>query len=131
MAALTWKHTLFIDDNTGAVEMDINPQNANELYAAAWYKTRSAWNFEEAGKTSGIYKSNDGGDTWELITKAGSGFPTGDGLGRIGLGVYPKNPKIVYAILDNQNNKPDTAKKDSTIYALDDLKDLSKNNLRN
>ena len=60
----TWKKTLYVDDNTGAVEMDINPQNPNEVYAAMWYKTRSAWNFEEAGKTSGIYKSTDGGDTW-------------------------------------------------------------------
>ena len=71
----TWKQTLYIDDNTGAVEMDINPQNPNELYAAMWYKTRSAWNFEEGGKTSGIYKSTDGGDTWKLISAEGSGFP--------------------------------------------------------
>ncbi len=122
----TWKHTLQIDDNTGVVEMEINPQNPNELYAAAWYRTRRAWNFEEGGSTSGIYKSNDGGETWKLVTAAGSGFPTGDGLGRIGLTVYPKNPQLVYAILDNQNNKPDTAKKDTTIYRLDELKGLSK-----
>ena len=122
----TWKQTLYIDDNTGAVEMDINSQNPNELYAATWYKTRSAWNFEEAGKTSGIYKSNDGGDTWKLLSGAGSGFPTGDKLGRIGLCVYPKNPQIVYAVLDNQNNKPDTARRDSTTFRNDDLKGLSK-----
>jgi len=122
----TWKQTLYIDDNTGAVEMDINPQNPSELYAATWYKTRSAWNFEEGGKTSGMYKSNDGGDTWKLISGAGSGFPTGDGLGRIGLCVYPKNPQIVYAILDNQNNKPDTARRDSTTFRTVDLKDLTR-----
>jgi photosystem II stability/assembly factor-like uncharacterized protein len=122
----TWKQTLFIDDNTGAVEMDINPQNPNELYAAAWYKTRSAWNFVEAGKTSGIYKSGDGGDTWKLISGEGSGFPTGDKSGRIGLCVYPKNPQIVYAVLDNQNNKPDTAKRDTSFYRITDFKDLTK-----
>ena len=122
----TWKQTLYIDDNTGAVEMDINPQNPNELYAATWYKTRSAWNFVEAGKTSGIYKSTDAGDTWKLISGAGSGFPTGDKLGRIGLCVYPKNPQIVYAVLDNQNNKPDTAKRDTTTYRIADFKDLTK-----
>jgi len=122
----TWKQTLYIDDNTGAVEMEMNPQNPNELYAAGWFKTRSAWKFEEGGKTSGIYKSNDGGDTWKLMTGAGSGFPTGDGLGRIGLCVYPKNPQIVYAILDNQNNKPDTARRDSTTFRTEDFKELTK-----
>jgi len=121
----TWKHTLAVDANTGAVEMDINPQNPNELYAATWYRTRSAWNFEESGKTSGIYKSSDGGETWNLITKAGSGFPNGDHVGRIGLAVYAKNPQIVYAIVDNQAPRPDTAKKDTTTYLLDQLKNLS------
>jgi len=122
----TWLQTLYIDDNTGIVEMDINPQNPNELYAAAWYRTRTAWNFEEGGKTSGIYKSTDGGNTWKLLNTISSGFPTGDGIGRIGLAVYPKNPQIVYAILDNQNPKPDTAKRDTTIYRLEDLKNLTK-----
>jgi len=122
----TWKQTLYIDENTGAVEMDINPQNPNELYAAAWYRTRRAWNLEEGGKTSGIYKSTDGGDTWKLLTTEGSGFPTGDGVGRIGLCVFPKNPQIVYAVLDNQNNKPDTAKRDATQLRVEDLKDLTK-----
>lgn len=122
----TWNQTLYVDDNTGAVEMDINPQNPNELYAAMWYKTRRAWNFEEGGKTSGIYKSNDGGNTWKLISSAGSGFPAGDGVGRIGLCVYPKNPQIVYAILDNQNNRPDTARRDSTSLRTIDFKELTK-----
>jgi photosystem II stability/assembly factor-like uncharacterized protein len=122
----SWKQTLYVDDNTGAVEMDINPQNPNELYAAAWYRTRTAWNFEEGGKSSGIYKSTDAGDTWKLITTEGAGFPTGDGVGRIGLCVYPKNPQIVYAILDNQNNKPDTAKRDTSTYRIEDLKDITK-----
>ena len=120
----TWKQTLFVDDNTGAVEMEINPQNPNELYAAMWYKTRTAWEFVESGKTSGIYKSSDGGETWKLIS--GNGFPTGDGVGRIGLCVYPKNPQIVYAILDNQNNKPDTARRDSTTFRTADFKELTK-----
>ena len=122
----TWKQTLYVDDTTGAVEMDINPQNPNELYAAMWNKTRSAGNVEEGGKTSGIYKSSDGGETWKLITGAGSGFPTGDGVGRIGLCVYSKNPQIVYAILDNQNNKPDTARRDTATFRTLDFKGLTK-----
>ena len=86
----TWKKTLYIDDNTGVIDLAIDPNNHNILYAAAWYRTRRAWNFEESGKTSGIYKSEDGGDTWKLISTKESGFPTGEGIGRIGLAVYPK-----------------------------------------
>lgn len=122
----TWKQTLAIDENTGAVELDINPLNPNEMYAATWYRTRRAWNFEESGATSGIYKSTDGGNTWQLITKAGSGFPTGNIVGRIGLAVYPKNPQIIYAIVDNQQTKPDTARRDSMVYTIGELKDLNK-----
>jgi hypothetical protein len=121
----TWKHTLAIDENTGVVELELNPQNPSELYAAAWYRTRRAWNFEEGGATSGIYKSGDGGATWTLITKGGSGFPSGSHVGRIGLAVYPKNPQIVYAIVDNQQARPDTAKKDTAKYVLNDFKNLN------
>ena len=123
----SWKHSLHIDDNTGVIEMDINPKQPNELYACAWYRTRRAWNFEEGGKSSGIYKSIDGGNTWKLITTAASGFPTGDKIGRIGVAVYAANPAIVYATIDNQNNRPDTAKKKvDTSYVLKDFKDISK-----
>ena len=123
----TWKQTLSVDDKTGVVDIDINPQNPNEVYAAAWYKTRSAWNFEEAGKTSGIYKSMDGGNSWQLLTKEGAGFPLGNGVGRIGIAVYPKNPQIVYAVVDNNFHKPDTAqkKKDTSRYVLRDFEKLT------
>jgi photosystem II stability/assembly factor-like uncharacterized protein len=123
----TWKQTLFVDENTGAVDMDINPKDPDELYAAMWYRTRRAWNFEEGGKNSGIYKSNDGGNTWKPVTAAGSGFPTGDDLGRIGVAVFAANPNIIYATLDNQGHRPDTAqKKTDTNYVLKNFKDLTK-----
>src|SRR5215203_208289 len=122
---ITWKQTLAIDDNTGVVDLDINPQNPNELYAAAWYRTRRAWNFEESGKTSGLYKSTDGGNNWSLISKDGSGLPQGSFVGRMGIAIYPENPQIVYAVIDNQKARPDTAKKDTLTYALDQLKNLT------
>ena len=113
-----WKQTLYIDANTGAIDMDINPQNPMEVYATMWYKTRKPWNFEEGGKTSGIYKSTDGGEKWSLISGAESGFPNGEGVGRIGVAVFPKNPQIVYAVVDNQSRQPDTAarKRDTTTF---------------
>jgi photosystem II stability/assembly factor-like uncharacterized protein len=123
----TWKQILYVDDNTGTIDIDMNPTNPNEIYAATWYRTRRAWNFEESGKASGIYKSTDGGNTWSLLTKQGAGFPIGDGIGRIGITVYPKNPQIVYAILDNNFHKPDTARKKDTItYALRDFENITK-----
>ena len=106
----SWKQTLLVDESTGAVEMDINPKNPNEIYASTWHRIRKAWDFTEGGKTSGIYKSNDGGNSWKRLTNAGSGFPQGDGIGRIGLAIFPQNPSVVYAVVDNYNLKPDTSK---------------------
>ncbi len=123
-----WKQTLYIDENTGGIDLDMNTQKPDELYAAMWYKTRTAWNFEEGGKTSGIYKSTNGGDSWELVSAGGSGFPSGDGVGRIGVAVSQLNPNTVYAVVDNNFHQPDTAlkKTDSTRYVLRDFKDLTK-----
>jgi photosystem II stability/assembly factor-like uncharacterized protein len=123
-----WQQVLAVDDATGAVDIEMNPANPNELYAAMWYRTRTASNFEESGKTSGIYKSTDGGNNWVMVSKLGSGFPNGDGVGRIGLAVSPKQPNIVYAVLDNQFHLPDTAKRvvDTSRYVLRDFKALTK-----
>lgn len=125
---LSWDKTLYIDENTGAVDIDINPNNPNELYAAMWYRTRRAWNFEEGGKTTGIYKSTDGGINWQLITTKQSGFAANDSLGRIGIAVYPGNSNIIYAVVDNQGRMSDTAQKktDTTKYVLKDFKNLDK-----
>lgn len=122
----TWKQTLFIDDNTGAVEMEMHPANPEILYAGAWHRVRSSWNFEEGGKTSGIYKSTNGGESWTLVSKAGSGFPQGDGIGRIGLAVSAAKSSIVYAIVDNYNLKPDTAQRDTSRLSVKDFQSISK-----
>jgi len=127
-AGKTWNLTLASDANTGAIDLDMDPSNEQVLYAAMWYRTRTASNFEESGKTSGIFKSTDGGDHWTLVSTPTSGFPSGDGVGRIGLAVYPKNPTIVYAIVDNNFQQPDTAMQkaaDTSRYVLRDFKALT------
>ena len=127
-AGKTWNQALALDANTGAVDLDMDPSNEQVLYAAMWYRTRTASNFEESGKTSGIYKSTDGGEKWTLMSTPTSGFPSGDGVGRIGLAVYPKNPSIVYAIVDNNFHQPDTAVQkaaDTSRYVLRDFKTLT------
>jgi photosystem II stability/assembly factor-like uncharacterized protein len=122
----TWKQTLYVDENSGAVDMDINTKNPDELYAAVWTKERKPWNFVEGGSGSGIYKSTDGGNTWKLSTGEGSGFPHDKNTGRIGVAVYAGNPQVVYAILDNQNLRPDTAKPNTRFYTIKDFKNISK-----
>lgn len=123
----TWQKKLYIDNNTGAIDLDINPNNYNEIYASMWYRTRRAWNFEESGKTSGIYKSIDGGDNWQLITGGTSGFPQTNGTGRIGVAVAHDSSNIIYAVLDNQDHRPDTTKKesDSATYEIRDFEKIS------
>lgn len=121
----TWRQTLFIDDNTGVIDLAVDPNNFKILYAAAWYRTRRAWNFEESGKSSGIYKSEDGGETWKLVSTEESGFPTGNGVGRIGLAVYPKNSKIIYAVVDNQAHRPEEKKEEKPAITKEILKDIN------
>ncbi|WP_051435851.1 glycosyl hydrolase [Tenacibaculum sp. 47A_GOM-205m] len=106
----TWTKTLFIDENTGIIDIQPVPNNFNILYAAAWERERKAWNFDGDGKNSAIYKSTDAGNTWTKISE-NNGFPNGDGVGRIGLAVYDEN--TVYAFHDSQFRR----KKDSTKQA--------------
>ncbi len=105
----TWKQTLFVNDQSGIIEMDADPNNFNLMYASSWDKDRKAWDFRGNGTGSGIYKSTDGGSFWTKVSTPGSGFPTGEGVGRIGLAVYDAN--TVYAIHDNQARRKDEEKK--------------------
>ncbi len=103
----TWQHVLFVDANTGAVDLVLDPRDPNVLYAAMWHRERRAWNFVESGEGSGIFKSTDGGTSWVRMNTPESGFPTGKGVGRIGLdavdmGTYTR----IYAVVDNQNPRP-------------------------
>jgi photosystem II stability/assembly factor-like uncharacterized protein len=102
-----WKQTLFINEDTGVIDMDFATDNPNVMYATSWQRDRKAHNFNGNGPGSAIYKSVDGGENWELISTKESGFPTDEFVGRIGVAVY--NSTTVYVILDNQKLRP-TAK---------------------
>ena len=95
----TWQKILYISPKTGVISLVLDPSNPDILYAASWERARRAWNMQESGKESAIYKTEDGGKTWRKIV---NGFPQNEYVGRIGLAICPSNPKVVYAYLDNQ-----------------------------
>ena len=87
-----WVRTLFVNDNSGGIDLVADPNDPNTVLAATWERHRSAWNFSGAGEGSSIWKSIDGGNTW---VKAMNGFPTGAKTGRIGLAAGKKNGQTV------------------------------------
>ncbi len=105
----TWNNVLFINENTGIIDISVSPTNSSILYAASWERNRKAWNFDGDGENSAIYKSEDAGSTWTKITSEENGFPTGSGIGRIGLAAF--NDKVIYALLDNQFMRPEKENK--------------------
>ncbi|NNJ88743.1 MAG: glycosyl hydrolase [Eudoraea sp.] len=121
----TWNRTLFINDETGIIDLAVSPNDFSIQYAAAWDKDRKAWNFTGNGSGSGIYKSTDAGNNWELISGPNSGFPTGDGVGRIGLAVYDND--MVYVVHDNQfrRTKTDKEKDEKEGLTKEDFKTMS------
>ncbi|MEL6942432.1 MAG: glycosyl hydrolase, partial [Bacteroidota bacterium] len=91
----TWEQVLFVSDSTGAIDLAIHPQNPNIIYAAMWERIRRVNYRQYHGATSGIYRSTDGGDTWEELT---NGLPTAPNeKGRIGIDISLSNPDVLYA----------------------------------
>jgi photosystem II stability/assembly factor-like uncharacterized protein len=122
-AGTNWERTLYMDENSGAIDMVLDPQNPDVLYAALWHRERRAWNFTGSGNNSGIYKSTNGGSTWASVTD-GSSFPQGDAAGRIGLAMHPNG--TLYAIVDNNARKPKEEKTNKNELRKDDLRGMSK-----
>jgi photosystem II stability/assembly factor-like uncharacterized protein len=95
----SWQKVLYKDENTGAIQVEFDPADAQTLYADLWAGRQGPWeNGQWQGPESGLFKSTDGGNTWRKLTK---GLPTFEqGLGRIGFGISRSNPKILYATVD-------------------------------
>jgi photosystem II stability/assembly factor-like uncharacterized protein len=96
----SWRKVLFVDDTTGAIDIDMDPTNPRVLYAAFWQVVRTPWSLESGGPGSGLYKTTDGGDTWKKI--AGEGLPKGP-WGRVGVTVSPANPSRLWALIEAED----------------------------
>lgn len=97
----TWDRTLFVSENTGINEVIIDPTNPDVLYAAAHQRRRHEFTYIGGGPESTIYKSIDGGKTWNEIA---AGLPKGQ-MGRIGLAISPADNNYLYAIVEARNEK--------------------------
>jgi len=93
----TWERVLFVSDSTGVVDLAIDPANPQILYAAAWRGERQPWAVISGSEESGLYRSQDGGNTWKKLT---NGLPGGV-VGRLGVAVAASNPLRVYVIVQH------------------------------
>lgn len=99
----TWEKLLYINHNTGAIQVEFDPNNPDVIYADMWEHQEGPWeNAAFSGPNSGLYKSIDGGDSWKRLS---TGLPGAEqGLGRIGIGIAPSNSNIIYATVDARQN---------------------------
>jgi photosystem II stability/assembly factor-like uncharacterized protein len=92
----TWERKLFVNDTTGCIDVVVDPNNTDVVYAAMWQRIRNPIERRAGGRGSGIYKSANRGDSW---TRLSSGLPPiADDVGRIGLAIAQSNPQVLYAI---------------------------------
>ncbi len=90
----TWAKVLYVDHNTGAIQVELDPSDPQTVYASLWEHRIAPWeNGRFSGPNSGLYKSTDGGTTWRRL----SGLSSEENLGRIGVGIAPSDPKRLYA----------------------------------
>ncbi len=104
----SWENVLSVDEDTGCSDIDMDPQEPDVLYAGMWQFRREPDFFTSGGPGSGLYKSTDGGETWDQLE---NGLPEGE-KGRISVTVAPSRPSVVYAIVEAE---------DTALYRSDDL----------
>lgn len=109
----TWTKTLYLDNQHGVADLDIDPTNPNILYAGMWSFERKPWTHRSGSEKGGVFKSIDGGRTWKKLE---NGLPKL--MGRIGVRVAPSNSNVVYAIVES---------KDGTLYRSDDRGETFRN----
>jgi photosystem II stability/assembly factor-like uncharacterized protein len=92
-----WKRVLYENEHAGATELIIDPSNPSTLFAALYQRQRTSWGFASGGAGSGIFRSDDGGETWARVT--GNGLPNGT-LGRVAMDFARSSPDVIYAQIE-------------------------------
>ena len=107
----TWENVLFKSENTGCIDLIVNPSDPNVIFAAMYEFERKTWGAKTGGPESGLWRSLDGGDTWEDIS-GNTGMPAGQ-MGRIGIAMSQADPNRVYGLIDSETK--------AGLYRSDDL----------
>ena len=97
---VTWEKVLYVDETTGASSLSMDPNNPLVLYAAMWEHQRRPWTMVSGGPNSGLYKSNDGGVTWNKMQE---GLPSE--MGKAGISASGARPDLVYAVIEAEGEK--------------------------
>lgn len=97
----TWNKILYTNQRTGCADLAMDPKNPNVLYASMWEFRRTGWSFESGGENSALYKSTDGGATWNKIH---NGFPEGS-LGRLAIAVAETNSDVLYTVIEAEKDE--------------------------
>lgn len=107
---LSWEKVLYLSDSTGAIAIEMDPSNPRILYAGMWTARRKPWTLIDGSNESGVYKSEDGGDTWVRVK---NGLPDSI-LGRMGIAISPANPERIWVMQQALNEE------DGGLYRSDD-----------
>lgn len=98
----TFQKTLFVNDSTGVIDLQVDPSNPDILYVAMWQAYRTPWSMSSGGVHSGLYKSTDGGRTWANLSRTARGLPRGV-TGKIGIAVSPAKPSRIWAQIEHDS----------------------------
>jgi photosystem II stability/assembly factor-like uncharacterized protein len=104
----SWEKVLYINDTTGASSLSMDMNNPRILYAAMWEHRRYPWTMESGGKNSGLYKSTDGGNSWDQMK---TGLP--EEFGKAGISVSRANPERVFAVIEAEDTKAGVYRSDN------------------
>jgi photosystem II stability/assembly factor-like uncharacterized protein len=119
----TWERVLYVDENTGAIDLAMDPGDPNTLFAAMYQRRRTGWGFNGGGPGSGLYRTLDGGESWSELTE---GLPQGE-KGRIGVDVFRQDGNVVFALVEadargpnqGRGSGPGGARESGTFRSLD------------
>ncbi|MCU0449628.1 MAG: glycosyl hydrolase [Bernardetiaceae bacterium] len=101
-AGKTWERTLFVNENTGCADLAVNPQNPEVVYAAMWQVAINTWGLNSGGPGGGLYRSRDGGSTWEPLHPKGLPGGPKNPTGKVAVALCHSQPNVVYALFEHK-----------------------------